>query len=52
MLTVAPDDVMRSPWMQDAAPFQIADNLYYVGNKDVSCHLLDTREGLLLLDTS
>lgn len=52
MLTVARDDVMRSPWMQDVAPFRIADNLYYVGNKDVSVHLLDTGEGLLLLDTS
>lgn len=52
MLTVAPDDVMRSPWMQDVKPFRIADNLYYVGNKDVSVHLLDTGEGLLLLDTS
>lgn len=52
MLTVARDDVMRSPWMQDAKPFRIADNLYYVGNKDVSVHLLDTGEGLLLLDTS
>lgn len=52
MLTVARDDVMRSPWMQDVAPFRIADNLYYVGNKDVSVHLVDTGEGLLLLDTS
>lgn len=52
MLTVAPNDVMRSPWMQDVAPFRIADNLYYVGNWDVSSHLFDTGEGLLLLDTS
>ena len=52
MLKVKPDDVMRSPWLQDVAPFRIADNLYYVGNKDVSVHLFDTGEGILLLDTS
>lgn len=52
MLTVRADDIMRSPWLWDVAPFRIADNLYYVGNKDVSCHLFDTGEGLLLLDTS
>ena len=52
MMTVKPDDVMRSPWMQDVAPFRIAENLYYVGNKDVSVHLIDTGDGILLLDTS
>ena len=39
MLTVAANDVMRTPWLWDVAPFRIADNLYFVGNKDVSCHL-------------
>ena len=52
MLTVTADDVMRSPWLWDVAPFKIADNLYFVGNKDVSAHLFDTGEGLLLLDTT
>ena len=52
MLTVSPRDVMRSPWNCDVAPFLIADNMYYVGNDDVSCHLFDTGEGLLLLDAS
>lgn len=52
MLTVSSDDIMRSPWLWDVAPFKIADNLYFVGNKDVSAHLFDTGEGLLLLDTT
>ena len=52
MLKVSADDIMRSPWMWDCQPFHIADNLYYVGNKDVSIHLFDTGEGLLILDTS
>ena len=51
MLTVSANDIMRSPWLWEVAPFRIADNLYYVGNKDVSSHLVDTGEGLLLLDT-
>lgn len=52
MLNVPANDIMRSPWLWDVKPFCIADNLYYVGNKDVSSHLIDTGEGLLLLDTS
>lgn len=51
-MNVAADDIMRTPWLWDTGPFLIADNLYFVGNRDVSCHLLDTGEGLLLLDTS
>lgn len=42
---------MRSPWNWSTEPFLIADNLYYVGDKNVSSHLFDTGEGLLLLDT-
>ena len=52
MLKVTADDIMRTPWMWDCEPFHIVDNLYYVGNKDVSIHLVDTGEGLLILDTS
>lgn len=51
MLKVSKDDIMRTPWMWRAEPFRIADNMYYVGDKDVSSHLFDTGEGLLLLDT-
>lgn len=52
MLTVTPNDIMRTPWMWDTEPFKITDNLYFVGNRDVSVHLFDTGEGLLILDTS
>jgi len=45
------ETITRSPWLWDVKPFCIADNLYYVGNKSVSSHLIDTGEGLLLLDT-
>lgn len=42
----------RSPWLHDCDPFEIVPGVYYVGNKNVSCHLFDTGEGLLLLDTA
>lgn len=32
-------------------PFRIFGNLYYVGDKKVCCHLVDTEDGLILFDT-
>ena len=32
-------------------PFKMADNLYYVGDKKVCIHLIDTGEGLVLIDS-
>ncbi len=32
-------------------PFKIADNLYYVGDKKVCIHLVDTGDGLILIDS-
>jgi metallo-beta-lactamase class B len=44
--------VLEAPWEYYAKPFKIADGLYYVGNKYVSMHLIDTGDGLVLLDTA
>lgn len=38
----------RDYWLE---PFRIFGNLYYVGDKKVCMHLIDTGEGLILLDT-
>jgi metallo-beta-lactamase class B len=43
--------VCKYPWDFRVAPFKIIDNLYYVGNRDVSCYLIDSGEGLILHDT-
>lgn len=51
-MPVKHDHVIRAPWRYDVDPFWIADNLYYVGNTSVSVHLIDTGDGLLLLDTA
>ena len=32
-------------------PFRIFGNLYYVGDRQVCCHLVDTGDGLILIDT-
>jgi metallo-beta-lactamase class B len=47
-----PSDICMYPWRFRAEPFRIAGNLYYVGNRDVSSHLIDTGDGLVLLDTA
>ena len=48
----APIDICAHPWFYSTPPFRIAANLYYVGNKNVSSHLIDTGKGLILLDTA
>ena len=47
-----PADICMHPWKYYVEPFRIAGNLYYVGNSDVSSHLIDTGQGLILLDTA
>ena len=39
------------PEQQRVAPFQVFDNLYYVGARWVSAWLLETDQGLILFDT-
>ena len=41
----------RKPWTTRVTPFKIADNLYFAGNQAASAHLIDTGEGLILIDT-
>ena len=45
-------EICRFPWKFSVTPFHIAGNLYYVGNSYVSSHLIDTEEGLILIDTT
>lgn len=40
-----------NPSLERIDPFQIADQLYYVGDKKVCIHLIDTGDGLILLDS-
>lgn len=45
-----PEEVMRRSYLMAEEPFRIYGNLYFVGNTWCSSHLIDTGEGLILLD--
>lgn len=40
-----------APWKINVQPFRMAPRIYYVGNEWVGAFLIDTEEGLILLDT-
>ena len=40
-----------NPSLQRIDPFKIADGLYYVGDTNVCIHLIETTEGLILVDS-
>ncbi len=44
-------DFYANPSISRMEPFKIADNLYYVGDERVCIHLIDTGDGLVLLDS-
>ena len=41
----------KSPWLGYVKPAKIFGNLYFVGTKPSSVHLVDTGDGLILIDT-
>ena len=41
----------RNPETKWIDPFRIVGNVYYVGDRVVACHLVDSGDGLILLDT-
>jgi metallo-beta-lactamase class B len=40
------------PWGLACSPIAITPELWYVGNRDVSCHALKTPDGVILFDTA
>ena len=42
---------MKRPWGSYMPPFRIKGNLYFVGCYAASAHLIDTGDGLILIDT-
>ncbi len=41
---------MSAPWTQAQAPFRVIENVYCVGTNWVSAYLIDTPQGLILID--
>lgn len=39
-------------WTTPVAPFQIADNLYYVGSQDLASYLVETSKGNILINAN
>ncbi len=52
MLSASMDDICREPWNYAVEPFRVVGNLYFVGNSWVSVYLIDTGDGLLMIDTA
>jgi len=46
------ENFYRYPEKYRLGPFRIFGNLYFVGNADVGSYLIDTGEGLILIDTT
>ncbi|MBQ4518038.1 MAG: MBL fold metallo-hydrolase [Clostridia bacterium] len=42
---------MNKPWENQVKPFKIIGNVYFVGYIAASSHLIDTGDGLILIDT-
>lgn len=41
---------IEHPWEGKMEPFRIIGNVYFVGTFQASCHLIDTGEGLIMID--
>ena len=46
------ETIKSDPGCVDMQPFPILDNIHYVGNRFVGAYLIDTGEGLLLIDSN
>ncbi len=42
--------IIVNPWEGKLEPFRIIGNVYFVGTFQASCHLIDTGDGLILID--
>lgn len=41
---------ISNPWEGKTDPFKIIGNVYFIGTFQASCHLIDTGDGLILID--
>jgi metallo-beta-lactamase class B len=41
----------QQPWRGAMEPFQVFGNLYFIGTQPASSHMIDTGDGLMLIDT-
>ena len=46
-----PTNITNKEWLMPFPGFKIVGNLYYVGTYDLGCYLIDTGDGLILINT-
>lgn len=46
------NNFIRNPWLTRMEPYQVVPNVFYVGNKYVGSYLLNTSEGIVLIDVA
>jgi hypothetical protein len=51
-LTVAAHAEINPEWTAPVSPFQIADNLYYVGSQELAAYLVTTSAGNILINAN
>ena len=43
-------DMSANQWLGKMRPFKIVGNTYFIGTYQASCHLIDTGDGLIMID--
>ena len=43
-------EMRDKPWLGKMQPFKVVGNTYFVGTYQASCHLIDTGDGLIMID--
>lgn len=44
------NEIKSTPWLGKMTPFKIFGHTYFVGTYQASCHLIDTGDGLIMID--
>ena len=44
------NDMTKKPWLGKMMPFEIIGGVYFIGTYQASCHLIDTGDGLIMID--
>ena len=45
------NELRKTPWLGKMKPFKMIGNVYFVGTYQASSHLIDTGDGLIMIDT-
>lgn len=52
LMSASMEDICREPWKYAVEPFRVVGSVYFIGNNWVSVYLIDTGDGLLMIDTA